>query len=272
MEEEGAGKKRKKSKLQKTSRNPVVVVGLGETGRPLLEIIENHFSAAGVDIEPRDFNGEASIMHICYPYQIDDFLDTSVDYINRYNPELTIINSTIIPGTTRTIYEKIGKPIAYSPIRGKHSKMKQDLLFYTKFVAAINNKTAYSAKEHFQAIGMKSKVFNSLEGLELAKILSTTYFGLFIAWAQEVERFCKKSGVDYDEVMSFTEEIDYFPPVIFSPSYIGGHCVISNINLLKKIMKSDFLDVILDSNEKKAKELLCQGKSLDKRMSPRKIK
>lgn len=255
-----------------TSRGVVLIIGLGETGKPLLEIIENHFSAVGVDIEPSDFNGEASTMHICYPYQIDDFVGTSVDYIKRYNPELTIVNSTVIPGTTRAIYEKIGKSIAYSPIRGKHSKMKQDLLFYTKFVASINNKTAYSAKEHFQAMGMKSKVFNSLEGLELAKLLSTSYFGLLIAWAQEVERFCKKSGVDYDEVMSFTEEIDYFSPVIFRPGYIGGRCVISNINLLKKIIKSDFLDVILKSNEKKAKELLDQGKSLGERVSPRKIR
>jgi len=255
-----------------TPRGTVLVIGLGETGKPLLEIIEGRFPVIGIDIEPNNFNGQASIMHICYPYQTDDFVGISVDYINKYNPDLTIINSTVIPGTTRTIYEKARKPIAYSPIRGKHSKMKKDLFFYTKFVAGIDNKTAYLAEKHFKTIGMKTKVFSSLEGLELAKSLSTTYFGLLIAWAQEVERFCKKFNVNYDEVMSFTEEIDYFPPVIFKPGYIGGHCVISNIHLLKKIIESDFLDVILESNEKRAKELLKQGKSINKRVNPKRIK
>jgi len=262
----------KKSKLQQITKNPIVIIGLGQTGRPLLEIVRQRYSVVGIDIEPNNFNGQASIMHICYPYQINNFIDTSVGYINRYNPELTIINSTVVPGTTRAIYEKTRKPIAYSPIRGKHSKMKKDLFFYTKFVAGIDNKTAYLAEKHFKTIGMKTKVFSSLEGLELAKSLSTTYFGLLIAWAQEIERFCKKFNVNYDEVMSFTEEIDYFPPVIFKPGYIGGHCIISNIHLLKKITKSDFLNIILESNEKKAKELLKQGKSLNGRVSPKRIK
>ncbi len=262
----------KKSKLEKISKNPVVVIGLGEIGRPLLEIVRQKRSAIGIDTEPNDLSAQASIMHICFPCQIEDFIGTSVGYINRYNPDLTILNSTVVPGTTRAIYEKIGKPIAYSPIRGKHFKMKQDLLFYAKFVAGIDDKTAHLAEEHFKGIGMKTKVFSSLEGLELAKLLSTTYFGLLIAWAQEVERVCKRYNADYDEVMSFTEEIDYFPPVIFKPGCIGGHCIISNVYLLKKIMESDFLAAILRSNEKKAKELVDQGKSLGERLSPRKIK
>jgi len=78
MTEKAVGRRGK----METPRGTVLIIGLGETGKPLLEIIENHFSAVGIDIEPSDFNGQASIMHICYPYQTDDFVGTSVGYIN----------------------------------------------------------------------------------------------------------------------------------------------------------------------------------------------
>ena len=250
----------------------VLVVGLGETGMPLKRILQKRYKVEGLDIEPKEIRGEISVMHICYPYTRDNFISTSVEYIKRFHPDLTIINATVLPGTTREIYNKTGVPLAYSPIRGKHTKMEQDLISYTKFVAGIDDKTAKKAERHFRNAGMKTKKITAVESLELAKLVSTTYFGLLISWAQEVERFCDKLDVNYDEVMSFTEEINYFPPVIFNPGYIGGHCVISNIHILKNVKKSDFLDTILKSNEKKKKEILEKGDSLNKRISPKIIR
>ena len=39
-------------------------------------------------------------------------------------------------------------------------------------------------------------------------------------------------GADYDEAASFFEEVDFLPRVKYFPGFIGGHCVIPNINLL----------------------------------------
>jgi UDP-N-acetyl-D-mannosaminuronate dehydrogenase len=252
-------------------RQNVIVIGLGEIGKPLFDIVRKNHQAIGVDIEPQEFNDEVDILHICYPYQINDFVTTSINYVEKYNPGLVIINSTVIPGTTRSIGRKINKPIAYSPVRGKHIKMKKDLLFYTKYVAGFNDLATSMAVNHFKSNGMKTKIFTSLECLELAKLISTTYFGLLIAWAQEMERFCIKFDIDYFELMNFTKEIDYFPPVIFKPGYIGGHCIVPNIDLLKQIFKSDFLDAVLRSNEKKAEEIKKDGKNFNERLNPVKI-
>ena len=54
---------------------------------------------------------------------------------------------------------------------------------------------------------MKTKLLSSPEATEIAKLTETTYFGLLIAWAQEVERYCMKLGTNYDEVVSFYDEI-----------------------------------------------------------------
>ena len=40
---------------------------------------------------------------------------------------------------------------------------------------------------------MKTKLLSSPEATEIAKLTETTYFGLLIAWAQEVERYCMEA-------------------------------------------------------------------------------
>ena len=229
----------------------IVVLGLGEVGKPLYQIIGERFDVVGVDIEPVDLQSECEVLHICFPFQINDFVGQCVEYIRKYQPKLTVINSTVSPGTTRNVFQKAQTPIAYSPVRGKHIKMKQELLHYVKFVGGIDQQSSLKAVEHFQSIGMKTKVLSSPEAVELAKLTETTYFGLLIAWAQEVERYCDQKSVNYNEIISYFDEIAYLPPVRFTPGVIGGHCVMPNIAILKTIFESNILDAIQDSNEMK---------------------
>jgi UDP-N-acetyl-D-mannosaminuronate dehydrogenase len=238
----------------------VLVVGLGEVGKPLMEVIQGHFDVVGIDIKPIEFHEKCGIMHICFPFQIPDFVGTCVAYINKYQPALTVINSTVSPGTTRAVYQKAGVPIAYSPVRGKHVKMKQEMLHYAKFVGGIDQEASQRTAEHFQSVGMKVKVLSSPEAVEFSKLTETTYFGLLIAWAQELERCCDQLSLDYDEVVSYYEEIGYLPPVKFTPGIIGGHCVMPNIAILQTMFKSDLLNAIEKSNELKKIRETTRGK------------
>src|SRR5438874_3077640 len=228
----------------------VVVVGLGEVGRPLFEIASRHHQTIGVDIEPvvKKFQG-IDVMHICFPFQIKDFVGETTRRIEHFRPALTIIDSTVAVGTTRAIAERSGAAVVNSPVRGKHIRMVEDLFHYTKFVGAIDPAAGERAAEHFQSLGMKTRILSSPEATELAKLTETTYFGLLIAWAQEVERYCDHLEVDYDEVASFYEEVQFLPPVKYFPGLIGGHCVMPNISILKQSFDSDFLNAIVRSNE-----------------------
>lgn len=229
----------------------ILVVGLGEVGKPLMEVLERHFDVVGIDIEPVEFHGDCEVLHICIPFQIYDFVGACVAYINKYQPWLTVINSTVAPGTTSAIFEETGRPIAYSPVRGKHHKMNEELLHYVKFIGGITPESSQKAAEHFQSIGINTKILSSPEAVELAKLTETTYFGFLIAWAQEVERYCDQLSLNYDEIASFYEEIKYLPPVKFFPGVIGGHCVMPNISILKTMFESDLLTSIQKSNEAK---------------------
>ena len=236
-------------------KEKVLVVGVGEIGKPLLEIIGEQYEAYALDIKPAGEIPPCDIMHLCFPFvgTGDDFVKEAVQYIGKYRPSLTIVNSTVAPGTTRRIATESKTVVVNSPVRGKHARMKEELRQYVKFIGAMNPEDGRRAAEHFTRLGMRTKTLTSPEASELAKLTETTYFGVLIAWAQEVERYCKQYCASYDEVVSFYEEIKFFPPVKYTPGFIGGHCVMPNIKILKSLFKSDILAAVEKSNELKKK-------------------
>ena len=239
----------------------VMVVGLGEIGKPLLEVISKHHKTVGVDIAPPlEPPGDIDVMHVCYPFKINDFIGQTARYIKQYNPKLTVIHSTVAVGTTRAVAKQTGATVVNSPVRGKHTRMAADLLRYDKFVGGLDAVSAERAARHFESVGMKTRVLSSCEATELAKLTETTYFGVIIAWAQEVERYCDQFGLNYDEVVSIYEEVPFFPPVKYFPGAIGGHCVMSNIDILGQSIQSDILKAIESSNKQKIQRDSTKGK------------
>ena len=74
---------------------------------------------------------------------------------------------------------------------------------------------------------------------------------------QEMPRISKFFGADFDNVVDFladTHRVRLDRPVMF-PSVICGHCVIPNIELLMNSYDSEFLRLILKSNEKRKEEI-----------------
>jgi UDP-N-acetyl-D-mannosaminuronate dehydrogenase len=246
----------------------VVIVGIGEVGKPLLEIMKTRYRTFGVDIDQPASVSQCDVMHVCFPFRGDKFVGQVLEYIHQYRPALTVINSTVAPGTTRRIAVESGTAVVNSPVRGKHARMQEEMLHYTKFVGALDVSSGQRAVEHFEEVGIKTKLLSSPEASEIAKLTETTYFGLMIAWAQEVERYCMKLDVNYDEVVPFYDEIKFFPPVKYFPGVIGGHCVLPNIAILRQQFPSGLLEAIVKSNSLKQEGLGSDGWLHVNRTSP----
>lgn len=108
-----------------TEREFAVVVGLGEVGRPLMNILARTYDCVGIDIEPVKIDGAVSVLHICYPFQIPRYVQTTADYVRRLNPGLVIIHSTVPPGTTHQVQKEVPDAlVAFSPVRGKHVRIR----------------------------------------------------------------------------------------------------------------------------------------------------
>lgn len=239
--------------MQKTR---TLVVGVGEVGSALAAVLDRHEPVLRHDLERVKIEEAIGTMHLCVPFQSPHQFETiALGYIDRFKPALTIINSTVLPGTTRSIAEKSQSPVAYSPVRGKHVRMEQDLVRYFKYVAAPDRIWAANAEVHFRAAGMKTRRMAEVESLELAKLAETTYFGVCIAFAQEMNRYAERVGGNYSEAIEFFDEVDFLPRQRYFPGFIGGHCVIPNIKLLLQLAPSPALEAILESNERRANEL-----------------
>ena len=115
--------------------NKIVVVGLGEVGQPLLKLLSTNYNAIGVDLAPPpEPIGTVDVLHICYPFEIKDFVGESARYIEMFKPKVTVINSTVGVGTTRRVAERTGTSVVHSPVLGKHKRMLEEMHSYTKFL------------------------------------------------------------------------------------------------------------------------------------------
>ena len=249
-----------------SSEVPVLVVGLGEVGGPLLELLSEPHGAKGRDVEAADFDG-VEILHICFPFG-PQFVSSVSRYAELYKPDIVVVNSTVTPGTTRAIQEASGVAAVYSPVRGKHTRMREELLRYRKFVAGTSAEAVERIEAHFATAGMTTQRMSTFESLELAKLLETSYLGVLVAWAQEMDRFSSTADAEYEETLTFFDEIDFLPPVHFQPGFIGGHCVMPNLALLESVRRSPLIDAIKASNELRAQEWKRLGKSTGERLAP----
>jgi hypothetical protein len=137
--------------------------------------------------------------------------------------------------------------------------MLKDIKRYIKFFAISKNAPkkqwairTYSRK--MKQCGIKTKKMSKPETLELAKIIcDTSYLGWLVNYAQLSNMIAIEHGVDYDEMWSFSDEIQEFlgnRPKLY-PGYIGGHCIIPNLDLIR----SDMLNLIKKVNNNYAKKV-----------------
>ena len=247
--------------------NKTIVAGLGEIGFPILKLVSKSGLAIGYDINPKLMDEKkfrkyeklkTSFLHICIPFS-DNFIKNILSLVSKFNPEVIVIHSTISPGTTSKLQSQLQIPVIYSATRGVHKRMLHDLKRYVKFFAveptAPRSKWASSAySSMMKKCGVKTKKMTTPLTLELAKIIvDTSYYGWLINYAQLSNMIAIKHKVNYDEMWSFADEIQKFlgnRPKMF-PGFIGGHCVIPNLDLIK----DDTLNLIKDINSDYAKIL-----------------
>jgi len=262
------------------TKETVIVVGLGEIGHTLFELLKENdsFAVYGLDLDKTKMRAahqdqsklpkKIDTMHICLSCKDqDNFAATVASYAKQFKPKLLIINSTIPPGTTKKAQQSCKCLVAHSPARGVHESpehMKWEMKRWTKYVGGANAEAAEATCKHFEKMGLKVKTLKSCAETELAKLFETTYRAWMIACFQEMHRISRHFDCDFDEAVDFLEDTHRLRldrPIMF-PGFIGGHCLIPNTELLLKVYDSEFLRLILKSNEKRKKEV--EDKSVQK--------
>jgi len=231
---------------------------MGEVGQTLFDLlVDRKFNCVGIDLDnskckkysENEVIKNPEYLHVCLPGELTGFTDIVLNWINKIkNIQVVIIHSTVKPGTTKIIQEKLSIPILFSPVRGVHKRFLNDIKKYTKFISfdgvEIDSKIKRDLENRFEKIDWMS----TTKTAELAKILvDTTYYGWLINYAQITKMICEKENVDFEEMWKFADEIHENlgnRPKMF-PGIIGGHCVIPNLDLVEY----ENLDIIKKINE-----------------------
>ncbi|OGZ69207.1 MAG: hypothetical protein A3D35_03315 [Candidatus Staskawiczbacteria bacterium RIFCSPHIGHO2_02_FULL_34_9] len=239
------------------SNKKVGILGYGEIGKAIAKFYNNPKIK---DLARNDDLFGVDVLHVCIPWS-ENFVKVVSGEINNIKPKITIIHSTVVPGTTK----KIGGSVVHSPVRGVHPYLHEGVKTFIKYIGADNKKAAQLAEAHLKSLGIKTKIFYNSKTTELAKLLDTTYYGVIIAWHGEMKKITDKFNVDFEEaVTDFNKTYNegykklgknnVIRPVLYAPNRpIGGHCVAPNARLLKKYSNSKAISLILDYSKKSKK-------------------
>lgn len=257
------------------NNSKIGILGYGEVGRAMAKFyktprLRRRFGGQAriKDLSRDDGLKGVEILHICIPWS-KNFIKIVKKEIKEIKPKLTIIHSTVAPGTTKKLSlglpRGLGKMVVHSPIRGMHPKLYKGIKTFVKYIGTDNKKAGELAKKHLKSLGIRTKVFRLSITTEVGKLLSTSYYGLCIAWHGEMKKLCDKYRIDFENAVTdfnksynqgykkFRRE-NFMRPVLYPPKNgIGGHCIIPNSEILCEYFKSEAFDLILKYKPKKKK-------------------
>jgi len=186
----------------------------------------------------------SSIIVICVPTPLNIDRKPNLSFVNEATMSLAkylkksalvILESTVQPGTTRNILKPLIlkhselKPedfeVAFSPERIDPANKIWNLKNTPKIVAGLSKNGAIRAKDFYSHFVTNIIVCESLEVAELSKLLENTFRYINISFINEFSLFCRKMGVDIEQVirLASTKPYGYMP---FYPGVgIGGHCI-----------------------------------------------
>ena len=231
---------------------PHLVVGYGEVGKGLYEVLTTENSTLEVDVHdpfvkdaPERQHERYDVIHICIPFKnTKGFSDAVMDVMSKFAlpGTIVVIHSTVPVGTTNEIGQLTGHDgMVHSPIRGVHPNLALGIRVFPKY---FGGQYAWKAAEYFAGLGIETRTFDNSDTTEAIKLWDTTQYGWQIVLAKEISSWCKKHGLSFDDVYRVPNQ-DYNdgytdldrPEVVRPylkdmPGPIGGHCVIPNCELL----------------------------------------
>lgn len=230
----------------------LVIGSAGQIGSALVKILQ----CDGYDIadEKTMSNQHYDVLHISIPYT-DNFISIVEKYIKIYEPNFTVIHSTVPVGTCGKFDKKFN--IVYSPCRGVHPELERGIRTFAKYFAGEKAQEASKIfSQKIQGDCTYSNYPNAIESLEAAKLWDTTQYGWNIVLEKAIHEYCENKGIDFELVYTmFNKSYNNGYQNLGMPQYkkyilehregkIGGHCVMANLELLD----SKICDIIKELN------------------------
>ena len=171
---------------------------------------------------------------------------------------LVSIESTIIPGASRKIYETIFKKriqLAHAPHRYWPAEPEKHGVNQLRVLGGVNQESlAVGLKFYKNQLGIPMHVVSSVEVAEMCKITENAHRYLQIAFAEELKMMCAKMGMNFDELRGALNT-KWNVDLPEARQGIGGPCLPKDIRYVTSVAPSEILESAL-SIDKKYREWL----------------
>ena len=177
---------------------------------------------------------------VCVPTPLSQFLEPDLSYLesavhsisqNMRENTLIIVESTVSPGTTRSVVapilekSKIKYDLAYSPERIDPANTKWAIENTPKLVAGISENATRRATDFYRTFVNEVIIGSSVEVIETAKLLENSFRLINISFINEIAEFCWKMKIDVREVISAASTKPYGFMTFYPGIGVGGHCI-----------------------------------------------
>jgi UDP-N-acetyl-D-mannosaminuronic acid dehydrogenase len=247
----------------------ICVVGLGQVGLPTASyILDSGFEVWGYDIDltavknarrkgikaSNNWNELLSmdVYVICASTALKKGLpDLSsifeiCDKIARVANLSTLVSieSTIIPGTSRRIYEEIFRQ-NINLVHVPHRYWSEDPINHgvkqLRVMGAINQESLkIGLKFYKELLKIPVYVVSSIEVAEMSKIAENSYRFVQIAFAEELRMICEQLGLNFNEVRAACNT-KWNTNILEARDGVGGHCLPKDIRYLNALASTNSL-------------------------------
>lgn len=237
----------------------VCILGLGQVGLPTAKYI----SSKGVEVFGNDMKREAverakregieasnswqetpisDVYIICVHDGLKDYafpnfssifdacrkINEKNESVSPSRASLVSIESTVVPGLCRKVYEEIFKrhvKLVHVPHRLWVNDLVRHGVNQHRVIGAIDDESLREGQNFYNEI-LHIPVFkaSSIEIAEMSKITENTYRYIQIAFAEELKMVCDKLGMDFNEVRNACNT-KWNIEIMEARDGIGGHCL-----------------------------------------------
>ena len=205
----------------------VGILGCGEIGSAIKKVCHlAGFTTLVRELTYDEINGHhIDFLHVNIPEKSNiQFVKFVSNQIKTIKPKLTIVNSSVTPGTTRKIYTLTNRPIVHSPVIGVHPHLYKSIKsYFSKVIGPVNPQSLSLAKKHLS--------------YHLGQLLADRY-----VYTRQNEIY----NFGYKKLRP-----NVIRPILLPiKGPIGGHCTIQDTMLFHHFHKNLFTEFILDQNAK----------------------
>lgn len=245
------------------------IVGLGYVGKAFYKFFQNHHFVVAYDVKfdhvnnhqlgEREFNlgdkfdiNDCDVAVVCVPTPMkeDGSCDTSIveEVIDWIACPMILLKSTVSPGTTKSLKEKMGKHIIFSPEYIGESlywtpySFHKDVIETPFFIFGGEGEDTSKMVDLFLPIAgpCKKYIQTSSESAELAKYCENCFYHTKIMFFYEFSRICEAHNVDWNVVRELFLLDPRVNPMhtLVKKDYVGtpvaGKCLVKDLSALIK--------------------------------------